>query len=122
MFWVDLLGWWYGAGLKDLSIKFNALFSSTSDFFSISLLAKNLFQPYRQTLTVSNYKRTFGEKITDALVSRTIGFLVRFFLILFGGVVLALEIFAMGLTYILWPFIPLLPVILVGLSILNFGF
>ncbi|USN97174.1 MAG: hypothetical protein H6799_02235 [Candidatus Nomurabacteria bacterium] len=74
MFWVDLLGWWYGAGLKDLSIKFNALFSSTSDFFSISLLAKNLFQPYRQTLTVSNYKRTFGEKITDALVSRTIGF------------------------------------------------
>ncbi len=122
MFWVDLLGWWYGAGLKDLGLKFSTLFSSTSDFFSINLLAKSLFQPYRQTLTVSNYKRTFGEKITDALVSRTVGFLVRFCLILAGSIILLLEVLAMGITYLLWPFVPILPLLLAGLTVINFGF
>lgn len=122
MFWVDLFGWWYGAGFKDLGLKFNALFQSTSDFFSIGTLAKTLFQPFRQTLTTSNYKRTFGEKIGDALVSRTIGFLVRFFLILFGGLILMFEVILMGLTYLLWPIVPVLPVVLVGLTLTNFGF
>lgn len=121
MFWVDLLGWWYGAGFKDLSLKFSALFQSTADFFSIGTLAKTLFQPFRQTLTTSNYKRTLGEKIGDALVSRTIGFLVRFFLILFGAIVLALEILGLGLTYLLWPVLPALPVVLAAMSLTGFG-
>lgn len=122
MFWVDLLGWWYGDGFKDLGAKFKALFETTSDFFSIGLLGKSLFQPFRQTLTVSNYKRTLGEKVADALVSRTIGFLVRGCLILAGSLLLAVEIVAMGITYILWPIIPLTPVLLVFLTVSNFGF
>lgn len=122
MFWVDILGWWYGAGFKDLGVKFNSLFESTSDFFSVGLLAKSLFQPFRQTLTTSNYKRTLWEKIGDALVSRTIGFLVRACLIVAGGVILLVEILAMGITYLLWPVIPFIPIILVGLALFNFGF
>jgi len=122
MFWVDLLGWWYGAGFKDLGTKFSSLFESTSDFFSIGLLAKSLFQPFRQTLTVSNYKRTLGEKIADALVSRTVGFLVRACLIVAGSIALMIEIIAMGIIYVVWPVVPLLPVLMVGLTIFNFGF
>lgn len=122
MFWVDLLGWWYGAGFKDLSLKFKALFESTSDFFSIGLLAKSLFQPFRQTLTVSNYKRTLGEKIADALVSRTVGFLTRFCLILAGGIILMLEVLLMGVIYLFWPIIPFTPLLLMGAALINFGF
>lgn len=122
MFWVDILGWWYGPGFKDLGQKFSSLLESTSDFFSIGLLGKSLFKPFRQTLTVSNYKRTFGEKIADALVSRTIGFLVRLCLIVVGFILLTIEVFVMAFTYVMWPIVPLLPFLLVGLSILRFGF
>lgn len=122
MFWVDLLGWWYGAGFKDLSLKFSSLFAATSDFFSIGTLAKTLFQPFRQTLTSSNYKRTLGEKIGDAVVSRTMGFLTRFFLIIFGGLILLFEAILMGFTYLLWPLVPAMPVALLALTLINFGF
>ncbi len=122
MFWVDLFGWWYGEGFKDLSSKFSSLFGSTSDFFSIGLLTKSLFQPFRQTLTTSNYKRNFWEKLGDALVSRTVGFLVRFCLIVAGCFALMLEVICMGLTYLLWPILPVIPLLLIALTILNFGF
>jgi hypothetical protein len=122
MFLTDLIGWWYGAGFKDLFLKFNSFFAATSDFFSINDLAKSLFKPYRQTLTSVNYKRTLGQKLGDAFVSRTIGFLVRFFLILFGLVTLAFQGLVMVLCLLMWPFVPLMPFLLILLSLIGFGF
>ena len=119
MFFTDLLGWWYGAGFKDVGRRFNDIFASTVDFFSIDILAKSLFQPFRQTLTTSNYKRTLGQKIGDALVSRTIGFLTRFFLILFGALALVAEVLVMAILYITWPLVPLLPIAMVVLSLTD---
>lgn len=122
MFVTDLLSWWYGAGFKDLSRKFKSLFVSTSDFFSVDILGKTLFQPFRQTLTTSNYKRTLGEKIGDAVVSRSMGFLVRSFLILIGLTLLCLEALLMGLLYVIWPIVPFVPFLLIALSAMEVGF
>jgi hypothetical protein len=122
MFFMDLLGWWYGAGFKDLSAKFSALFASTADFFSIGDLAKSLFQPFRQTLTTSNYKQTLGQRIGDAFISRAVGFFTRFFLIIFGAAALLFEVVMMGLIFVTWPIVPILPLVFIGLSLTNFGF
>jgi hypothetical protein len=122
MFLTDLLGWWYGAGFKDLMLKFNGSFVATADFFSIDDLAKSLFKPYRQTLTSVSYKRTLGQKLGDAFVSRAIGFIVRFFLIIFGLLAMVFQGLAMAVSLILWPIIPLLPIVLIVLSLVGFGF
>jgi hypothetical protein len=95
MFLMDLFGWWYGAGFKDLSNKFKEIFESTMDFFSINDLAKSLFKPFRETLTTSVYKRTLFQKLGDAFISRAVGFFTRFFLILIGGLSLIIEAFVL---------------------------
>ena len=122
MFLMDLFGWWYGAGFKDLSNKFKEIFESTMDFFSINDLAKSLFKPFRETLTTSVYKRTLFQKLGDAFISRAVGFVTRFFLILIGGLSLILEAFVLLSLIALWPFIPFLPFILVLMTVANFGF
>lgn len=122
MFVSDIFGWWYGSGLKDLISRFKTIFAGTVDFFSIDILAKSLFQPFRQTLTDVRYKRTLGQKIGDAIVSRSVGFITRFFIILIGGLLMILELMAFGLVLLLWPFVPFSPIILVMMSVLGVGF
>lgn len=122
MFLSDILGWWYGAGLKDLTKRFKQVFDSTNDFFSIGLLLKSLFQPFRQTLTDIQYKRTLGQKIGDALVSRAVGFITRGSLIFVGGFAILLEIVVLCSAVLIWPFLPLLPFAFIFLSISGVGF
>lgn len=121
MFLGDILGWWYGAGLKDLVKCFKKTFESTNDFFSVGLLFKSLFQPFRQTLTDIQYKRTLGQKIGDALVSRAVGFIVRGSLIFIGGLAVLFEIIILCLAVVAWPFLPLVPFGLIFLGILGVG-
>ena len=122
MFLSDILGWWYGAGFKDLIARFKVVFEGTADFFSIDILAKSLFQPFRQTLTDVRYKRTLGQKIGDAIVSRSVGFITRFFIILIGALLMILELMAFGLVLLLWPFVPFLPVVFILMTIFKVGF
>jgi hypothetical protein len=122
MFISDILGWWYGTGFKDLSNRFKKTFESTVDFFSIDILLKSLFQPFRQTLTSSPIKRTLGQKVGDALISRAVGFTVRFCLIMIGGGLILVELFVICLLMLLWPLLPFSPAILLILSFLKVGF
>jgi hypothetical protein len=121
MFLSDILGWWYGAGFKDLIARFKTTFEGTVDFFSVDLLFKSLFQPFRQTLTDVRYKRTIWQKFGDALVSRTVGFVTRFFIILIGVLLMALELLVLGLLLALWPIIPFMPFILIFASVTKVG-
>ncbi len=121
MFLSDILGWWYGTGLKDLIKRFKKIFDSTSDFFSIGLLLKSLFQPFRQTLTDINYKRTLGQKIGDALVSRAVGLIARGSLVFVGALLMALELTLLCVMVVLWPFVPILPFLIILASIAGVG-
>lgn len=122
MFWVDLISWWYGKGFSALGSRYSEIFVQTADFFSVSDLLSSLFKPFRQTLTSANYQRTLGQKLSDAFISRSIGFVTRLFIILVGVALFILEGIAMIASYILWPFVPVAPLILVALTLTNFGF
>ncbi len=122
MFLSDILGWWYGTGFKDLIARFKTTFEGTVDFFSINLLFKSLFQPFRQTLTDAKYKRTIWQKFGDALVSRTVGFVTRFFIIIIGAMLMALELFVLTILLVLWPIVPFMPILLVIATVAGVGF
>ena len=86
-----------------------------ADSFSIGLLFKTLFQPFRQISGVEGKKTTAGEKIVDALISRLVGFIVRVFIIFIG--IISLILLAVGgvVLGLLWPAIPLMP--LAGIAV-----
>ena len=114
MFIVGLLQWWYGAGwINRLQLAKIGLFK-TSDFFSVNILIKTLFAPFRQISASSGVSDTIGEKMRaafDKLFSRIIGAIVRTGMIFIGMIALFVNLIFIVINLILWPIIPALPLI-----------
>lgn len=112
MFLVGILSWWYGDGWMQRAGLIRERLARTLDFFSISLLFKTLFSPFRQ-ISAGKIRGPIGVQIHaffDRLTSRIIGAMVRTFMIVAGVVVIALHI-VWGLIVLAgWALVPLLPI------------
>ena len=91
-----------------------------ADFFSIRLLLRNLFAPFRQISAEKQSNLPLNARIHawfDLLISRLVGATVRFFLLIVGTVVLIIRT-CLGIAFgVLWPLMPLL----VAYSIMLFA-
>lgn len=114
MFLVGLISWWYGRGWVDQWRRIGVRFAATLEFFSIGQLAGTLFSPFRQISAANTGDGSIGSAFrafVDQLISRVIGAFVRFFTILFGLLVIALQAVYEVVIMISWWFLPTLPVI-----------
>lgn len=123
---VSFLQWWYFRGWAIYFRGFMAKMRNLADFFSIGLLLKTLFQPFRQISANEDGKKGGLEGamvvFTDKLVARVIGFIVRVAIIIAGIIAMTLQL-VMGLALaILWPCIPLLPVAGIVVSTMGITF
>ncbi len=122
MFLVGILSWWYGRGWLAQWRRISERLQATVQFFSIGQLFSTLFSPFRQisanSADTSNPAAAF-RAFLDQLISRIIGSMVRFFTILAGCVVIAVQFIYESLIMVLWWFIPVLPV--VGFVLLAVG-
>ena len=113
MFIVGLLSWWYGAGWRQRAMLIRERVARTVDYFSIDLLLKTLFAPFRQ-ISAGKINGPIAVKwraFVDRTISRVIGSIIRIFIILIGCVTIILY-GVMGLaTLVLWAIIPALPLI-----------
>lgn len=83
------------------------------DFFSIPILAKTLFAPFRQ-ISVGEKGNDIGSKFRawgDRTISRIIGAFVRFFMIILGLIVIIFVLIISSLKLALWPLVPFLPLL-----------
>lgn len=110
---MGIFSWWYGAGWKQRLVMLREHLGSTADYFSIDLLLKTLFSPYRQ-ISAGQVRGSINVQMRaffDRLISRIIGAIVRTFMIIFGAVTMLLQVIIGGALLMLWGIIPLLPVI-----------
>lgn len=113
MFIVGLLGWWYGAGWRERIRIIGERLARAFDFFSLDLLLKTLFSPFRQISAgeVRGGLSVQFRAFLDQLISRCIGAVVRIIMLIVGTVwtiVLAMVGLIEG---VVWLFVPLLPII-----------
>lgn len=121
MFLVGFLSWWYGAGWRGRIVKLREQLASTLDYFSIDLLLRTLFSPFRQ-ISAGQTNGPIGVKFRaflDRLISRIIGSIVRSFMIIAGIVTILFHTVIGGVMLAVWAFIPLLPLALVGLGLIG---
>ena len=123
---VSFLQWWYSRGWGIYFRGFRERLSNIADFFSIGLLVKTLFQPFKQVSADEAGERggLQGSLVAffDRLLSRLIGFIVRTGLIIFGIISMIIT-FVMGLVLaIVWPCIPILPVAGIIISVTGLSF
>lgn len=121
MFIVGLFGWWYGPGWRGCVGRALERLATTADFFSISLLLRTLFSPFRQ-ISAGSVRGPLGVQLRaffDRLISRLIGAMVRTAMIIAGCVVLAVQVIFGSLVGVGWLLLPALP--LVGLVLTLMG-
>ena len=113
----ELFKWWYTAGLRQRLKKISVRLDGTIDYFSMDLLVKTLFAPFRQISAgkVDGSLEIKMRALIDRIFSRLIGAFVRSLLLVVGGVTIALQaVFAlvMILVWLLGPFMPAVGIVL----------
>ena len=121
----EMFIWWYSHGWLVFISRLRSILSNITDFFSMSSLIRTLFKPYRQiSAGAASGSASLDVKFhmfLDRLVSRIIGFFSRLFLLIAGTLIIIIGgIFSLVLI-VLWPFIPLLPIAGIVMTITGFA-
>ncbi len=115
----ELLRWWYGAGWRQRAQKVANQLDGTIDYFSMDLLIKTLFSPFRQISAgkVDGSLEVQLRAMVDKVFSRVIGAFIRSLLIVIGGVTVGVQVVLGVVILIGWALLPVLPIIGLGLSL-----
>ena len=108
-----LFQWWYGAGWVDQRSLLALRLDKIGDFFSIPLLVRTLFQPFRQ-ISAETFNGPLNLQMRlwfDNLFSRFFGAFMRTFMIIIGGLWWLLNGLVGVLWLLLWPLFPALPLV-----------
>jgi hypothetical protein len=126
MLLIELVKWWYSAGIVVHLRKIARRLQRTQDNFSLGLLLKTLFKPFRQIDAAANLDPTVSvsidqqfKRFTSDLISRFIGFWMRLFLMLAGIAILILQTLYSVLTFAIYLVLPLAPIAGIVLAILG---
>jgi len=110
---VAFFSWWYTAGWAQLGSRAVSRIGGLLDFFSVGMLLKSLFAPFRQ-ISVGRVQGSLDTQLrawADRQISRGIGAMVRLAVIFFG----LLATLVMGIVsvvlLVLWPIVPIIPFI-----------
>ena len=120
---IDFVSWWYSRGWSYFAHTLVEKLRNIADFFSFSVLIRTFFAPFHQISTVEDdpyggpmhYLSVFFDK----LLSRTIGAIVRLFIMIFGIIAFILDAILSLILVIIWPALPILPAACVVLCIMG---
>lgn len=115
---LGLASWWYSDGFKLFATKLWVKLGDTIDLFSIGSLLRTLFAPYRQIAANETGTSIDGKFLAflDRLVSRMVGGVARLGIVLVGLVIILIQAIGSILTLLIWPLIPLSPLVFITLS------
>jgi hypothetical protein len=120
----SILSWWCLDGLKDQFKRVKRSLAKINDQFSIPLLFKTLFSPFRMIDADKSYGPSLEGKMKaglDKMVSRIIGGFIRSVVIIIGVIVLFLAFIFNILKIIFWIILPVLPIVVLVACIILGG-
>lgn len=119
----EMFLWWYTRGWLIFIRKVRGFMLNITDFFSMDSLIRTLFKPFRQisaeTANVDSSLDLKFQMFLDRLVSRTVGFCTRLILLIAGCILIIFGGIISLILIILWPFVPLLPIVGIILCIMG---
>lgn len=121
MLFVSFFKWWYSDGWRQRAQVVSMKLDGVIDYFSIDLLIKTLFQPFRQDST-GRVDGSLGVKLhalADNLISRILGAFIRLVILLFGLLAIALYTVIAFLLLVMWAIVPLAPLLGVVLAVMG---
>jgi len=121
MFILGLLSWWYTTGWRGRLFGLRDKLASTIDYFSIDLLLRTFFSPFRQISAgrVDGGLNVQMRAFFDRLISRMIGAVIRLVMIIVGIIAIIFHT-VLGTVFVaIWAFIPIFPIIGIWLATIG---
>jgi len=115
--------WWYSGGLARTAQRVFLRIDGLIDYFSIGLLLKTLFSPFRQ-ISAGRVDGPLNIKLQaffDNIVSRVVGAAVRTIVLIAGTAIIASSMVIGLITLILWTVLPLAPIVGLTLTLARFA-
>ncbi len=117
---IAFIRWWYGPGWKDCSNRIRTRLTHTYLEFSVPILVRTLFSPWRRIVTNGN--GAIGQQlraVVDNIVSRFVGFGVRLSALIAAIVAMGLTALFGGILLVIWPVLPVVGplLIIIGLMV-----
>ena len=109
----SFFSWWYTTGWGQLGQRALVSVVSALDFFSVGMLLRSLFAPFRQ-ISVGHVQGSLDTQLrawADRQISRGIGAMVRLAVIIFGLLATLLMMAVAAALLVLWPLVPFAPLI-----------
>jgi hypothetical protein len=122
MILLTLVSWWYDRGWKGQAARAKRRTMRTAEYFSLGLLARTLFDPFRQIdagVPQGGNVNVQMHALFDRTFSRVIGFVIRSFSIFIGLGAVGFSVVVGGLQVVFWPLVPVFP--LIGLVLFASG-
>lgn len=119
MFIVGMLSWWYTDGWQRRVLWAKNKLISSYDYFSIDLLARTLFSPWRQ-ISAGKVQGPIGVQLRawlDNLISRIIGGIVRTIMMVIGVITILITAVVCVIAIVVWALIPFAILITIILAI-----
>lgn len=106
---LEVITWWYGAGWKGLVVRLQNLVNRVLVVFSVPLLIRTLFSPWRRIITFTDNSLIQNLRAAlDNAISRFVGFWVRL-IVIFTALLFIIFVIISGIfAIILWPLLPVL--------------
>lgn len=117
---LEFFTWWYSQGWQQLAKNMQRRISKTSSMFSVPILLRTLFSPWKRIITYPGSSLdTKIHAFSDNMVSRFVGFTVRL-LVLFTATIMLLIVSVVAIIeLIVWPLLPILTVVTIVKGILG---
>ncbi len=115
MLFLDFVKWWYGPGWLLRLKMLQTHLRNMSEFFSVGTLLKTIFSPWRQNVSHTLKDQTIGDRfnaLLDNMISRLVGFVVRLIVFVVAIITLVIVLILNVIYVVVWPLIPLAPIIL----------
>lgn len=119
MLFISFFKWWYSDGLRQRAQMMMVRLDGVIDYFSIDLLIKTLFQPFRQDSTgkVDGPLNMKMRALADNMISRVLGAIIRTVILLFGLVAIVVSALLTLLALIVWVLVPAAPFVGIALAV-----
>jgi hypothetical protein len=109
---LEFFTWWYGRGWRQLIKNMQRRISKTSSMFSVPILLRTLFSPWKRIITYPG--SSLDAKLrafSDNMVSRLVGFCVRLLVLFTAGIMLFIVGAVALIEIAVWPVLPLLVIV-----------
>jgi hypothetical protein len=121
----DIFGWWYTKGIRDFFIYLKAIFFKITDIFSVRLLLRTFFSPWKRDITSMEGLplNQMIQVIVFNLISRIIGAFIKAIILFIYLIALSVFVALALFLILLWVFLPLISIIglIIGIGLIIQG-